>query len=108
MICSYCGKEIKGDDNFYIYNETIYCEDCTSKSVKVTYCFGDGEEYADEDEGVLEVDQFQDKDFHIKSLKNQLERNKELLHNESDECVRFLIERNIIEINRLIAILSEW
>lgn len=107
MICSYCGKEIKDDDNFYIYNETVYCENCTSKSVKVTYCFGDGEEYADEDEGVLEVNQSQNKDFHIKLLKNSLERNCELLDNECDEDVRFLIERNIVEINRLIEILSE-
>ena len=106
MICDYCGKEIKDGDNFYIYNETVYCDECTSKSVRVTYCFED-DEYVDGDEGVLEVNQFQDKDFHIKLLKNQLERNKELLSNESDDYIRFAIEQDIVKINILIAILSE-
>ena len=106
MICNYCGKEIKDGDNFYIYNETVYCDECTSKNMRVTYCFEDGE-YVDGDEGVLEVNQFQDKDFHIKSLKSQLERNKELFSNESDDYIRFDIEQSIAEINRLIAILSE-
>lgn len=107
MICSYCGKEIKDGDNFYIYNEKVYCDECTSKSFRVTYCFEDGE-YVDGDESVLEVDQFQDKDFHIKSLKNQLERNKELLHNESDDYIRFVIKKNIVKINKLITILLEY
>lgn len=106
MICNYCGKEIKDGDNFYIYNDTVYCDECTSKNMRVTYCFEDGE-YVDGDEGVLEVNQFQDKDFHIKSLKSQLERNKELLSNESDDYIRFVIEQDIVKINRLIAILSE-
>lgn len=106
MICSYCGKEIKDGDNFYIYNETVYCDECTSKSFRVAYYFEDGE-YVDGDKGVLEVNQFQDKDFHIKSLKNQLERNKELFSNESDDYIRFVIEQDIVKINRLIAILSE-
>ena len=106
MICNYCGKEIKDGDNFYIYNETVYCDECTSKSFRATYYFEDGE-YVDDDESVLEVDQFQDKDFHIKLLKNKLERNKELLSNESDDYIRFVIEQDIVKINRLIAILSE-
>lgn len=106
MICNYCGKEIKDGDNFYIYNNTVYCDECTIKIVRVTYCFENGK-YVDGDEGVLEVNQFQDKDFHIKSLKNKLERNKELLSNESDDYIRFVIEQDIVKINRLIAILSE-
>lgn len=86
MKCYNCGNEIHEGDEFYIYSDEIYCNECM-KSTEVTYYSTDNfcESYIEEDE-VSECDSIEEEiERYSRRIKETKESIEELsIFNNSD------------------------
>lgn len=70
MKCSYCGREIKGNERFYEIDDEFYCNACVEERI-TTYYVVAGSIYEEDDVGC-----YRNRDGFIQDIEKQIEFHK--------------------------------